>query len=80
MEQHSLFSQPVTWVIAAVLSVYLFVLCRALFVFLFRGGRQKLIDQETAVAQMQEVAKTAEVAPEPSPSPKPGIKALRLLA
>lgn len=74
--QEGIFSQPVTWLILAILGVYLFLLLRATFVFFFLGGRRKLLEQEKAVSQ-----KTGgENTPTPSPTPKAGIKALKLLA
>ena len=74
--QQSIFSQPVTWIILAVLSVYLFLLLRATFVFFFMGGRRKLLEQEKALSQQT----VGENAPTPSPTPKAGIKALKMLA
>jgi hypothetical protein len=78
MEQN-IYSQPVTWLIIALLSVYLFLLLRAMFSFFFKGGRRKLLEQESAVARMQPGA-NGETPPEPSPAPKSGIKALKMLA
>ena len=72
--QQSIFSQPVTWLIVAVLGVYLFLLFRATFVFFFLGGRRKLLEQEKNLSQQ-----TGELTPTPSPTPK-SAKALKLLA
>ena len=42
----SIFSQPVSWIILAILGFYLAVLFRSLFTFFFRGGRRDLLDHE----------------------------------
>ena len=43
----SIFSQPSTWVILAIIGFYLSVLLRSLFTFFFRGGRRELLARET---------------------------------
>lgn len=42
----SIFTQPVSWLILAILGLYLFVLLRSVFTFFFRGGRRELLDRE----------------------------------
>jgi hypothetical protein len=73
MEQN-IYSQPVTWIIIALLSVYLFLLLRAMISFFFLGGRRKLLEQESAVNQKHANGE------EPAPSPAPKSRALKLLA
>jgi hypothetical protein len=42
----SIFSQPVSWIIAAIIVFYLSILLRSLFTFFFRGGRRQLLEHE----------------------------------